>query len=141
MEFGELLILFLLDLQALFRKQAASKGLTLSQVLVIFSIPDKGIDMSGLSNAMGVDNSTATRLVQILIRKGWIIKRQNENDRRVTLIRLTPTGEEIQKLIEEKINKFGNQVSEAIPLEDRDEIKEALTYFHWKVSKLLAKTL
>jgi len=141
MEFGELLILFLLDLQALFRKQAASKGLTLSQVLAIFSVPDKGIDMSGLSNAMGVDNSTATRLVQILIRKGWIKKRQNEIDRRVTLIRLTPAGEEIQKLIEEKINKFGNQVSEAIPLEDRDEIKEVLTYFHWKVSKLLAKTL
>ncbi|MFC1549775.1 MarR family winged helix-turn-helix transcriptional regulator [Candidatus Neomarinimicrobiota bacterium] len=141
MEFGELLILFLLDLQALFRKQAASKGLTLSQVLVIFSIPEKGIDMSGLSNTMGVDNSTTTRLVQVLIRKGWIYKRRDENDRRVTLIRLTQTGENIQNLIEEKINKFGGQVSEAIPLEDRDEIKEALTYFHWKVSKLLAKTL
>jgi len=141
MEFGELLILFLLDLQALFRKQAASNGLTLSQVLVIFSIPEKGIDMSGLSNTMGVDNSTTTRLAQVLIRKGWIYKRQDENDRRVTLIRLTQTGENIQNLIEGKINKFGSQVSEAIPLEDREEIKEALTYFHWKVSKLLAKTL
>jgi MarR family transcriptional repressor of emrRAB len=90
---------------------------------------------------MGIDNSTATRVSQVLIRRGWIKKQTFEKDKRVVLIKLTEEGESIQKRIEDKISDFGINVAESIPLEDRDEIKESLTYFHWKISKMLAKTV
>ena len=69
MEFGELLKLFLLDLQRLFRSKIVDGELTLSQILLISCIPDESIDMTSLAQQIGVDNSTLTRLVDILIRE------------------------------------------------------------------------
>ena len=69
MEFGELLKQFLIDLQSLFRTSAKKLNLTLPQITLISSIPIDGIDMSTLSHRIGVDNSTLTRLIDILIKR------------------------------------------------------------------------
>ena len=74
MEFGELLKAFFLDLQSLFRFQVSNPDLTLPQILLLSTISDEGTDMSSLSKQMGVDNSTMTRLIDVLIRNGWAIK-------------------------------------------------------------------
>jgi DNA-binding MarR family transcriptional regulator len=139
MEFGELLAAFLLDLQALFRKQAAGGGLTLPQVLLFTSIPEEGTDMSGLSRSLGVDNSTATRLIDVMVRQGWIKKVCDENDKRVTRITLTSSGETLRSGIDEKIDIFGRKLYESIPLEDRDEVMEVLSLLHWKLVKMHLK--
>lgn len=139
MEFGELLAAFLLDLQALFRKQAAGGGLTLPQVLLFTSIPEEGTDMSGLSRSLGVDNSTATRLIDVMVRQGWIKKVCDENDKRVTRITLTSSGETLRSGIDEKIDIFGRKLYESIPLEDRDEVMEVLGLLHWKLVKMHLK--
>ena len=139
MEFGELLAAFLLDLQTLFRKQAAGGGLTLPQVLLFTSIPEEGTDMSGLSRSLGVDNSTATRLIDVMVRQGWIKKVRDENDKRVTRITLTSSGETLRSGIDEKIDIFGRKLYESIPLEDRDEVMEVLSLLHWKLVKMHLK--
>ena len=68
MEFGELLKQFLIDLQSLFRTSTKKLNVTLPQIILISSIPIDGIDMSTLSYRIGVDNSTLTRLIDILMR-------------------------------------------------------------------------
>ena len=83
MEFGELLKAFLLDLQSLFRFQVRNPDLTLPQILLLSTISDEGTDMSSLSKQMGVDNSTMTRLIDVLIRNGWAIKYKNQTDGRI----------------------------------------------------------
>ena len=85
MEFGELLKAFLLDLQSLFRYRVTKRDLTLPQILLLSSVSSEGTDMSTLSKQMGVDNSTMTRLIGILIRNGWVEKLKGENDKRVVL--------------------------------------------------------
>ena len=100
MEFGELLKLFLLDLQRLFRSKIVDGELTLSQILLISCIPDESIDMTSLAQQIGVDNSTLTRLVDVLIRRDWVFKTKDTIDKRITLLGLTQKGEEIQNKIE-----------------------------------------
>ncbi len=139
MEFGELLKSFLLSLQTLFRTQGLTDGLTLSQVLVLSLIPDDGIDMTTLAKNLGVDNSTATRLVGVMLKRGWVEKKQSSLDRRVMIVRLTPEGEILQEQVEAKIDQFGSRVFSAIAPEDREEVKEILSSFHWTISKLLLK--
>jgi DNA-binding MarR family transcriptional regulator len=139
MEFGELLAAFLLDLQALFRKQAAGGGLTLPQVLLFTSIPEEGTDMSGLSRSLGVDNSTATRLINVMVRQGWVKKVCDEKDKRVTKITLTSSGEILRSRVDEKIDIFGRKLYESIPLEDRDEVMEVLSLLHWQLVKMHLK--
>ena len=135
MEFGELLKLFLIDLQSLFRTSTKKLNLTLPQITLISSIPIDGINMSTLSHRIGVDNSTLTRLIDILIRNKIVKKIINPNDSRSFIILLTKNGEKLQNKIEQEIDRFGSKLYSKIPMEDQDEIKEVLSTLHWLISK------
>ena len=139
MEFGELLKVFLLDLQSLFRYRVSSPDLTLPQILLLSSISSEGTDMSSLSKQMGVDNSTMTRLIGVLIRNDWVEKYKGENDRRVVFVKITSQGEDIRRKIDTKINEFGIEIINAIRPEDRNDIREMLTSLHWLLSKQLLR--
>ena len=140
MEFGELLKALLLDLQSLFRFQVSNPDLTLPQILLLSSISDEGVDMSSLSKQMGVDNSTMTRLIDVLIRNGWAIKYKNKKDGRVVMVEITEKGEVLQEEIDKNIDKFGYEIYNSISLEDREEVMEILTEFHWVLSKNLLRS-
>ena len=135
MEFGELLKQFLIDLQSLFRLSTKKLNVTLSQITLISSIPIDGINMSTLSHRIGVDNSTLTRLIDILIRNKIVRKIRNPNDSRSFIILLTKNGEKLQYKIEQEIDRFGSKLYSKIPMEDQDEIKEVLSTLHWLISK------
>jgi DNA-binding MarR family transcriptional regulator len=135
MEFGELLKQFLIDLQSLFRTSTKKLNITLSQITLISSIPTDGIDMSTLSHRIGVDNSTLTRLIDILIRNNFVQKSKNPNDGRSFIISLTNNGEKLQFRIEEEIDRFGFKLYNKIPIEDQNEVKEVLSSLHWLISK------
>ena len=140
MEFGELLKAFLLDLQSLFRYRVTNTDLPLPQILLLSSISSEGTDMSSLSKQMGVDNSTMTRLIGILIRNGWVEKFKGENDKRVVFVKITVKGEKIRQEIDNKINDFGLDIINTINPEDRNDIRETLTTLHWILSKKLLRT-
>ena len=135
MEFGELLKQFLIDLQSLFRTSTKKLNVTLPQITLISSIPIDGINMSTLSHRIGVDNSTLTRLIDILIRNKIVKKIINPNDSRSFIILLTKNGEKLQYKIEQEIDRFGSKLYSKIPMEDQDEIKEVLSTLHWLISK------
>jgi len=135
MEFGELLKQFLIDLQSLFRTSTKKLNLTLPQITLLSSIPIDGIDMSTLSKRIGVDNSTLTRLIDILIKNNFVRKIKNPIDGRSFIILLTVSGEKLQFKIEQQIDQFGSKIFSKIPIEDQDEVKETLSTLHWLISK------
>ena len=135
MEFGELLKQFLIDLQSLFRTQFKKLDLTLSQIILISSIPMDGIDMTTLSIKIGVDNSTLTRLIDILMKKGIVQKNRSSQDRRSYIISVTKKGELLQSKIEDEIDSFVSKLFRNTRLEDQQELKKSLSSFHWIVSK------
>ena len=53
-----------------------------------------GIDQSGLGNNLGLDRTTIVGIVDRLERKGWLIRKTSNVDRRMRLLFLTPLGEE-----------------------------------------------
>jgi DNA-binding MarR family transcriptional regulator len=135
MEFSELLKQFLIDLQSLFRTSTKKLNVTLPQIILITSIPIDGIDMSTLSYRIGVDNSTLTRLIDILMRNKVVRKIKNPKDGRSYIILLTNIGEKLQFKIDQKIDQFGSKLYSRIPIEDQDEVKETLSSLHWLISK------
>ena len=135
MEFGELLKQFLIDLQSLFRNQTKNLNITLPQLILITSIPTDGIDMTTLSQRLGVDNSTLTRLIGVLIRNQIVMKNKNPLDGRSVIVTLTDYGEKLYSKIEVEIDKFGSDLYHKIPVEDREEVKEILSNLHWTISK------
>ena len=135
MEFGELLKQFLIDLQSLFRTRTKQLNLTLPQIVLISSIPTDGIDMTTLAQRIGVDNSTLTRLIDVLLRKQLVEKSKNPLDGRSFILSLTTNGERLQSKVETEIDKFGSNLYSSIPIEDQEEVKEVLSSLHWVISK------
>ena len=135
MEFGELLKQFLIDLQCLFRTQLKHLNLTLPQIMLISSIPIDGIDMTSLSKKLGIDNSTLTRLICILLKNGMVKKTSNPIDKRSIIVSLSRKGESLQLKIEKEMDLFISALYKNIPMENREELNESLSAFHWSVSK------
>ena len=139
MNYGEFLSSFLIDLQRLFRVKLSTSDLTYSQILAIISIPDRGIEMSELSSALGLDNSTVTRLVMRLEDKIWVERKKSNRDQRVVKVFLTHKGVKVQQNIEKKIDKIGEKLNLEFNEVDKEDLLNSLSSFQWKLKKIFLK--
>lgn len=135
MELGELLKEITLVLNALHRRYVCGEGQTLSQCFVLMSIPYDGLDMSGLSRKLGLDNSTTTRLVDTLEKHGWVQRKKDPRDRRVMTVRLTEEGEHVAKELDGSMESLGQAVLEHLSPEKRESTREVLQELLWGLSK------
>ena len=136
---GELFISFLIDLQRIFRTKIVPKELSYSQILAILVIPDDGIEMSELAWAMGLDNSTVTRLVARLETNGFIKREKSEVDKRSIIVYLKNKGLTIQKDIEKKSDGIGQEIFLNDNQIQKETILENLSLFQWALKKTFLK--
>ena len=136
MNYGELLFSLLVSLQAVFKKKIYIKDVSFPQILAIFIIEPQGIDMSTISERMGIDNSTATRLIIGLEKKGWVKRIRSEVDSRVVNVFFTQKGEAFQKEIEDQIDKLGSLFERGLDSNQKTELNDQLSSIHWLISKL-----
>ena len=132
---AELLTNLLTDLQSIFREKNKNLPFSLSQIILISSIPEQGIDMTSLSKKIGIDNSTTTRLIHNLQKKDIIIKLSNIEDKRSNILTLSKKGIEANKSIEENIEKFSKQIFSYFEDKNRILTKDLLSAFHWNLLK------
>lgn len=78
------------------RYDLRGEGLTVPQFAILNHATKEGVPLSEISARMLCDNSNLTGIVDRLISKGLVERRPDPQDRRVSLICLTPTG--IEKL-------------------------------------------
>ena len=95
--------------------------------------------MSALSKKIGIDNSTATRLVMGLEKKGWVNRRSATYDKRVIQVTLTKDGDEIQIQLEQQFDSLGAAIEREVDPLDRNEMIEYVSSLHWILSKLILK--
>jgi DNA-binding MarR family transcriptional regulator len=70
--------------------------LTFAQARALFMLAArKELTVSQLAKLLDVGNPTASILVQQLVERGLVTRTEHETDRRHTIIRLSPKGEEI----------------------------------------------
>ena len=139
MNYSEILSSFLIDLQSLYRNNVSISGASFPQILALSIIPDDGIEMSALSKKIGIDNSTATRLVMGLEKKGWVNRRTANYDKRVIQVALTQDGDEIQTQLEQQFDSLGAAIEKEVDPLDRNEMIEYVSSLHWILSKLILK--
>ena len=135
MECGELIKQYLLNLLVVFRKNIRGRQYTLQQILILATIPDKGMDMTSLAEKIGVDNSTVTRLVDGMARLDLVDKKKSYLDKRITIVSLTEKGNQTSEEIEKKLDIIGEEIFNQISMEHKDDVKEALLSFHWALLK------
>ena len=68
-------------------------GLARSQWEVLYRIVSTdGVTQKDLQAAMDVESGTLTGIVDSLVKKGWLIREEYSNDRRIKLLRITAQG-------------------------------------------------
>ncbi len=139
MNHGELFTAFLIDLQRIFRKEVVPKNLSYSQVLAIIIIPDDGIEMSELARALGLENSSVTRLIARLERNNYVTRKKSEVDKRSINVFLDQKGVMLQTDIEKKIDKIGNQIFVKNNQVEKELFLENLSLFQWSLKKIFLK--
>ena len=101
-------------------------------------MPPDGLEMSALAKKMGIDNSTATRLVIGMEIAGWVNRQQNSYDKRVTQVFLTKKGYSLQSDLEEQFTLIGKVVEESLNPAYKVNISDSLSSLNWVLLKLIA---
>ena len=138
MQLGELLSSLLVNLQALIKKEVNLGRASFPKIIALSIIPPDGIEMSALAKRMGIDNSTATRLVVGMEIAGWLNRQSNLYDKRVTQVFLTKKGYSLQSDLEEQFALIGKVVEDSLNLSDKVNISDCLSSLNWVLLKLIS---
>ena len=138
MQFGELLSSLLINLQALIKREVSLGRASFPKIIALSIIPSDGLEMSALAIRMGIDNSTATRLVSGMESAGWVSRKSNSNDKRVTQVFLTKKGYSLQIDLEEQFALIGRVVEESLNPSDKVNVSDSLSSINWVLLKLVA---
>ena len=138
MQLGELLSSILVNLQALIKREVNLGRVSLPRVIALSIIPPDGLEMSALAKRMGIDNSTATRLIIGMEVAGWVNRQSHSDDKRVTQVLLTKKGYSLQSDLEEQFALIGKVVEESLNPSDKVNISDSLSSLNWALLKLIA---
>jgi len=139
MNFGELLLSVFIDLQSIYRNRIKIDSASFPQILALVIIPGDGIEMSAVSKRLGVDNSTATRMITGLENKGWVRRDIDIHDKRIIKVFLTGEGNTIQSQLEIKFDEIGDAIGKRLEYTDQNEMKENLRSLNWILAKFNLK--
>tara|TARA_B100001996_G_scaffold264971_1_gene206759 strand:- start:1855 stop:2274 length:420 start_codon:yes stop_codon:yes gene_type:complete len=139
MNFGELLLSVFIDLQSIYRNRIKIHSTSFPQILALVIIPGDGIEMSAVSKKLGVDNSTATRMITGLENKGWVRRDVDIHDKRIIKVFLTGEGNTIQSQLEMKFDEIGDAIGKRLEHTDQNEMKENIRSLNWILAKFNLK--
>jgi len=135
MQYNELLFGLFNNLKALYQKNLKFPNITFQQVLAISMIENSGVEMSYFSKKLGVDNSTATRLIDGLEKKKLVKRKRNALDNRVIKVFLTKHGEKINNSIEFQLEEIGYSIEKQFDENCKGEIIESGVSLNWAIIK------
>ncbi len=126
-EVRELLRGLIRDLGLLQKEKYACCNLTLAQCHCLTEAGKlKKATLNELSGVLKLDQSTVSRMVEGLVKEGFMNRSPGEDDRRRVEIKLTSQGEKSHARIESVMEDYYEGVMEKIPSEKRDQVIESL---------------
>lgn len=94
----------------------AGIDLTTTQYTVLVAASEKdGLSQQDIINATGIDRSTVSQVVQLLVRKGLLKRRRTRHDARAYAVSLTEAGRDVLKTTEPIIGKVEEALVKALP--------------------------
>jgi DNA-binding MarR family transcriptional regulator len=96
--------------------QICCYGISISQSHILDTLAEEGdVTMQQLARRMFKSVSTMTRVVGQLVRRGYVKRRQNPEDRRVINVSITPQGKAIVAAISRDLIRTQKAVLQVIP--------------------------
>ena len=119
------------------RGDAACCNITISQCCALAEIGQaRALSVVDLAELLGLDKSTVSRLVESLVNQSMIVRETDARDRRFVTLQLTARGTDLYSEIEQRMNRYFQELVENIPAEKRTQVIESMDY----LAKALQKT-
>lgn len=91
-----------------------------SEMLTLLQVDRNGeIIMSQIADFISIPMSTATGLVERLVKKGYLERTRSDSDRRIVAIRLTDEGKMLAGRMKDTVNSYIRLVFDALTEEER----------------------
>ena len=114
-------------LRLLERQEVSCCGVPVARAMVLQALLRGGdLRMSVLADELGVAQSTATRLVDPLVRDGLIWRRRADDDGRAIEVGLTAKGHRRTKEVQAASLRCGSSILEQVPAGKRQQVIEAM---------------
>ncbi len=139
MQYSESLHSLFISLQSLYKNHLELDNSSFQQIIAISIIETDGFIMSKFSKKLGIDNSTATRLIEGVENKGWAHRIKSESDNRVVKVFLTESGMIVKNNIELQLEAIASIVEGELDLSSRGSVLESIHLLNWAVEKLKLK--
>ena len=118
------------------RSGKCCQGLTLSQCHALDVLSKNGdLTMNELSRQMGLAKSTMTRIVNTMVRKGWIERGKDGRDKRRVSVCLTSEGKRMAETMDESSKEYVQRILKHLPPEKIPGLVEALRSIVGSVEK------
>ena len=91
---------------------------TFAQIMVLMQYQDHPFTVSELAKKRRVSLQSASTLAQRLVDRGWIVRTPDPNDRRQTLLELTPEGIEHAQAVHEQFISNMAEILEPLTSEE-----------------------
>ena len=111
-----------IKLTSIFRFIARHYDLSYSQYCILMKIGVDGASMSELAKNLGLDKSTLTRNINILINRGVVYKTQSQSDLRMYIVQLTSDGNLIKQNLYQDLDKFTSDLLSSLDYDMQNEI-------------------
>ncbi len=112
-----------LALSRMYNDLAQKYGITQTMGYVLMYVEKDGTPSIKLAWSLGMKDSSLTRLLKNMERKGLIIRRKDKKDRRISRVFLTEAGVEKRRIIKKFVLDFNKKIVEKLG-------EEKLKIFH-----------
>jgi len=109
-------------LTAIFRVISSKHNISFSQYCIIMKIHSSGTSMSDLASSIGLDKSTLTRNINVLIKRSIVEKFRDSKDFRVYKVVLSDIGEKVKINLYNDIDNFTSHFLDSIDNDIQNQI-------------------
>ena len=136
--FDDIIKLFLrIEHLNVFRSIAPNLTIRENNVLILLHYYEsefgKTLTIKDISCFYEIKSSTAIQFVNSLEKHGYIVRMNDQNDKRVTLVTLTDLGREVGEIITQKNNELVQKILET---QEKEELEQAFQVIHKMINTI-----
>lgn len=127
MDYGDKLFWLSVLIQRRYAQICAEYDLTSSQATLLCAIKDEPRRMSYLATSLGMTKNALSQLVDRTERRDLVSRVSSEQDRRVIMLGVTPTGKVLAEAVYAETTKRLPDIAENLDAEDQREFERVAT--------------
>jgi len=93
---------------------------------MILLLEDKKINMNDVSEKMDLNRSTATKIMDALLKEGYIVREKDDKDRRVQYVYLTEKGKQLAVEFKSQMKEYYGKLIEGIDKQNLKNMTESI---------------